>query len=277
MSTALLAQYRTDGYVSGVPILSAAAALEHRRALEDAEEKLGALHYLNKVHTVVSSAWNLATHPNVLDAVEAFIGPNILLYNATYIIKEPGSNAHVAWHQDLTYWGLSDDDGQVSMWLALSPATEQSGCMKMIPGSHVDGARVHHTRDDDPDGVDDGELLLLGQHINEVDASNARLAALAPGEASFHHGWTVHTSHSNQSADRRIGLNVQFVAAHNGIRADARGASTAGSAALVRGVDKHRHFAVDRPPSANLDPAAVAAWRDLAAAMDAGFTTDAPS
>jgi len=37
------------------------------------------------------------------------------------------------------------------------------------------------------------------------------LCPLRPGEASFHHGWTLHSSRPNQSGDRRIGLNIQYL------------------------------------------------------------------
>ncbi|MEL0123213.1 MAG: phytanoyl-CoA dioxygenase family protein, partial [Paracoccaceae bacterium] len=106
----------------------------------------------------MTSALELATLPSVLDLVEQMIGPNILLYNVTYIIKEPHAPSHVSWHQDLTYWGLSHDD-QVSMWLALSPATQESGCMRMIPGSHKLGKVEHQTTEDDTN------VMLQGQTV----------------------------------------------------------------------------------------------------------------
>ena len=124
--------YEQNGYVSGLKVIDKAQAAQHQLALETAEEKIGTLHYKPKIHTLLKSPYELVTLPSVLDIVEQFIGHDILLYNVTYIIKEPGSNSHVSWHQDLTYWGLSHDD-QVSMWLALSPATKESGCMRMAP------------------------------------------------------------------------------------------------------------------------------------------------
>ena len=262
MTQTLAATMAERGYVSPVRVLDEAGAAEHREALEAAEAQLGPLHYRDKVHTVLSSAYELCTHPTVLDAVEHFIGPDILLYNSTYIIKEPGAASHVSWHQDLTYWGLVDDDAQVSMWLALAPATLESGCMEMLPGSHLSG-RVEHRPTDDADNV-----LLLGQQIDEVDTSTAVPATLEPGEASFHHGWTIHASRPNVSDDRRIGLNVQFLAPHNRSRSE-----TPQSAMLVRGTDPHGFYAVDDAPSANLAPDAIARWEALDAAMKQGFQT----
>ena len=133
-------RYARDGFLSPVDILSAAQAAEHRARMEAAEAEIGLLHYKTKVHTILRSPFELATHPGVLDLIEALIGPDILLYNATYIVKEAGTGSHVSWHQDLTYWGF-DGDAQVSMWLALSPATAESGCMRMLPPTLLSGER----------------------------------------------------------------------------------------------------------------------------------------
>ncbi len=238
--------YDRDGFLSGVEVVDRNAAAQHRRTMEDAEARIGPLHYRTKIHTILRSPFELATQPHVLDLVERLIGPDILLYNVTYIVKEPGSQAHVSWHQDLTYWGLSHDD-QVTMWLALSPATVESGCMRMVPGSHVSG-RIDHEVTDDAANV-----LLQGQTVPGVDENRAVTCMLEPGQASFHHGWTLHASMPNVSADRRIGLNIQYLAPH--IR-QTKGDSD--SAMLVRGQDRYSHFEVDTPAETDLDPAAVA-------------------
>ena len=226
--------YHRDGFISGIPILSKDEALQHREQLERAEAALGhSLHYFNKVHTVMRSPYELATHPTLLDIVETILGPDIVLYNVTYIIKEPNSRAFVSWHQDLTYWGFDGSD-QVSAWLALSPANARSGCMQMIPGSHLEGMRDQETADD-PDNV-----LLQSQTITNVDDRLAVICELEPGEVSLHHGWTVHCSRPNLSGDRRIGLNAQF------IRPSMRQTkSDHDSAMLVRGTDRFGYYRQD--------------------------------
>ncbi len=247
------AAWDRDGYVSPVRLIGRDAAQEHRARMDEAEARIGALHYRSKMHTVLTSALELATLPAALDVVEALIGPDILLYNVTYIVKEPHTPSHVSWHQDLTYWGLSHDD-QVSMWLALSPATELSGCMRMIPGSHTAG-RVHHTTTED-----DSNVLLQGQTVTGVNEADAVLCPLEPGEASFHHGWTLHASMPNNSDDRRIGLNIQYLAAH--VRQTKHDHDTA---MLVRGQDRFRNFDYDLPAETDLDPAALAHQEELSA------------
>ena len=245
--------YEQDGYVSGIQLLTQQDADHHRQKLESAEADFGNMHYKSKIHTLLTSPLELATMPSTLDIVEQMIGPNILLYNVTYIIKEPNTPSHVSWHQDLTFWGLSHDD-QVSMWLALSPATQTSGCMRMIPGSQTDGVYKHEATDDKDN------VLLQGQTIQGVDESKAVMCPLAPGEASFHHGWTLHASMPNNSSDRRIGLNIQYLASH--VRQTKHDMDTA---MLVRGKDEFQNFGTDIPAQSDLDPVAVKRQAELEA------------
>ena len=245
------ARFERDGYLAPVAVLTAAEAAQHRTRLEAAEASFGPLHYRAKVYTILTSPVELATHPRVLDTVTALIGPDVLLWNATYIVKEPGTSAHVSWHQDLAYWGLDGED-EVSMWLALSPADESSGCMRMVPGSHRAGRARHRAT------ADSENVLYQGQTVDGVNEAAAVACSLMPGEASFHHGWTLHASGPNRSAERRIGFNAQYIATH--VRQTQH---TRDTAMLVHGVDRFRHFGVDAPARADLDPGAVARQREL--------------
>ena len=124
----------------------------------------------------------------------------------------------------------------------------------MIPGSHHRG-RLNH------DIVkDDTNVLLQGQTVREVDENSAVLCPLRPGEASFHHGWTLHASLPNNSSDRRIGLNVQYLAAH--VRQTKQDTDTA---MLVRGIDRYHHFSADIPAETDFDPAAIIRQAELEA------------
>ena len=247
--------YDRDGYIAPLRLFSEDEAQAHRAIMEQTEAEHGKLHYKYKMHSVLRSPWEIATNPVLLDAVEAILGPNILLYNTCYIVKEAGATSHVSWHQDLTYWGLSNAN-QVSAWVALSPATGESGCMRMLPGSHKTG-RYEHEKTDDPDNV-----LAFGQTVQGVDEDNARLAPLRPGEASLHHGWTLHASLPNRSDDRRIGLNAQF------ITPDVRQTvSQSETAMLVRGKDHFGHFRSEHPAVEDLSDESLQRHRKLDAEM----------
>ena len=244
-------RFERDGFLSPIRILDESEALAHRRRMEQAERSFGDLHYQGKVYTILQSPMELATHPRVLAVVNALIGPNVLLWNGTYIVKDAHSAAHVSWHQDLAYWGLDGED-QVSMWIALSAANESSGGMRMVPGSHRLGHRRHALT------ADGSNVLYQGQTVGDVDEGQAVFCELVPGEASFHHGWTLHASLPNESSDRRIGFNAQYVATH--MRQTRHDRDTA---ILVSGVDTYGHFGKDMPATGDLEPAAVARQREL--------------
>ena len=248
----LVDRYWQEGFIDGIEVLSAEEVKIHRAHLENAERALGhSLHYMSRVHTVLRSPYELATHPALVDLVEKIIGPDVLLYNVTYIIKEPHTNNFASFHQDLTYWGF-DGTEQVSAWLALSPATAESGCMRFIPGSHRSGLRDQVTGDD-PDNV-----LFQSQTIEDVNEEEVVYSTLLPGRASLHHGWAIHASGPNISDDRRIGLNIQYISPKMKQTKDA-----SDSAILIRGKDRYGHFIADQPATEWLPEQASARLRAL--------------
>ncbi len=137
-------------------------------------------------------------HPAIVDVVEDLVGPDILCWTTSFFIKEPGSAGFVSWHRDATYWGL-DPEEVVTAWVAINHSNVESGCMRVIPGTHVD--TFHQDN-----------LLTRGQEISvQVDESRAVDIVLRPGEISLHDIKLVHGSAPNGSRDRRIGLEIRYV------------------------------------------------------------------
>ena len=77
--------FQKNGFISPVDIIDVDQVFSHRKKLEEAEDVLGSLHYKSKVHTIIKSAYELASNTKMLDMVETILGDNILLYNVTYI------------------------------------------------------------------------------------------------------------------------------------------------------------------------------------------------
>ena len=235
-------EYKQNGFYSPLVLFSLEQAKIYRNYLEEVENKIGPLHYFAKTYTMMRWVYEIATNKILLDFVEDLIGENILLYNATFIIKEPMTKTHVSWHQDLTYWGFDDNEKQVSAWIALSNADETSGCMQMIPGSHKKDIFDHKSTNDK------NNVLSRGQTVNNVDIDKAILCPLQPGEASFHHGLTLHASKPNNSKDRRIGLNFQY------ITPDLKQLKSKDDSALcVRGEDNYNYYKKDVIAKENFD------------------------
>ena len=154
-------------------------------------------------------AYEIAAHSAILDVVEGILGPDVLLYSTEFLIKEPHTKHVVTMHQDLAYWGLGEIDGILTAWLALTPATPQSGCMDFVKGSHKSPIIPHE------DSFDELNLLSRGQEIKvNVAEEDKSSGALATGELSLHHGLMIHGSGANTSDDRRIGVVMRFLSPH---------------------------------------------------------------
>lgn len=243
--------YDRDGCVFPVTIMSPIEAKRHRARLEQAEAERGRMHYMTKPYLVFTSAAEIGRHPALLDAVESILGPDILLWDSAYVIKEPNNQRFVSWHQDLTYWGL-DSDRLVTAWFALSPSTPENGCMKFIPGSHLQGKQDHR------DTYAEDNILHRGQEIADVDDSRAVDIVLRPGQASLHHGWVTHGSGANPSSERRIGLTLQYTVP--GVR---QVVGELESATLVRGVDNFGHFEPEPVCRSDFAPEALAYQQEV--------------
>lgn len=259
LSTPEVAAYRRDGYHSPLRVFSPDEAAALRASLEAAEAKAGGPlqgKWRVKTHLLFTWADRIVHHPAILDAVEDLVGPDILCWTTNFFIKEPGSPGFVSWHQDATYWGL-DPEEVVTAWVALSASTPESGCMRVIPGSHGE-SHIPHV-----DTFHKDNLLTRGQEIAvAVDESRAVDIVLQPGEMSLHDIKLVHGSAPNASRDRRIGLAIRYIPTR------VRQTQQQDSAVLVRGTDRHGHFVPEPRPKADLDDAALAAH---AAAVERKF------
>jgi crotonobetainyl-CoA:carnitine CoA-transferase CaiB-like acyl-CoA transferase len=201
----------------------------------------------------------------MLDAVESVLGPDILLWDSAYVIKEPGNRRFVSWHQDLTYWGLGETDHELTAWIALSPATAASGCMRFVAGSHGQAILPHR------DTFAADNMLSRGQEIAvEVDEADAVEVLLQPGQMSFHHGRMFHASGPNRSADRRIGMAIRYVTPEVRQLVGARD-----YAMPARGAEQAANWVAVAPPDRAFDAAALALYEQVLADQSTALTEGA--
>ena len=272
LSDALRDQYWNDGYLFPIPVFSPEEAAEFRRELETLEKEwldAGLPRALNQykrvnAHCVIPLAARVATRPEVLDVVSGIIGPDVMIWGAEFFIKEPRTKHIVSMHQDLTYWGMGETDHQVTAWIALSPATPDSGCMDFDKGSHKN-AILPHT-----DTFSENNLLSRGQEI-AVDVAEEDKTAIEihPGQMSLHHGQTIHGSGPNVSDDRRIALVVRYINPNVKQQVAKRD-----FAIMARGMDRQGNFHHIAPPQRNFEPHMLDIYEEIrteqAAALAAG-------
>ena len=145
--TQLKRSYESDGYVAPIEVMTPARAVGYRALFESLEAAYAgdpdAIRLIyGSANVVLPFVDEITRLPAVLEPVQAVLGKDLLVIGATFFVKEPGTPAFVSWHQDLTYWGY-DDVSEVTGWVALTPATRASGCMRFIPGSHRNGIVEH--------------------------------------------------------------------------------------------------------------------------------------
>jgi non-haem Fe2+, alpha-ketoglutarate-dependent halogenase len=231
------------GYHFPTRILTGSEAAAYRARLEAFERSQGgplsgALR--NKPHLLFTWIDQLTRHAKILDAVEAILGPNLLVWSSSFFTKEANDPAFVSWHQDSTYWGLSSPD-VVTAWVGFTDSNVSNGCMQVIPGTHLKDQLPHQ------DTFAANNLLTRGQEVAvDVKSSDAVDVILKAGEMSLHHVRLVHGSPPNGSNDRRIGYAIRYVPTYVRQTAGARD-----SAMLVRGIDTYRHF--DPEPRPKVD------------------------
>jgi non-haem Fe2+, alpha-ketoglutarate-dependent halogenase len=249
LTSTAVESYRRDGFYFPIPVLAPGEAREYRRRLEAVEAESGGTltaEIRQKPHLLFTWLADLVRHPAILDAVEDVLGPNLLVWSTSFFIKEARDSAFVSWHQDATYWGLSEPD-VITAWVAFTEATVENGAMRMVPGSH--GEQLAHR-----DTFAANNLLSRGQEIEvEVDEARGVDIVLRAGEMSLHHVRMVHGSPPNRSNDRRIGFAIRYIPTY--VR---QLAGEVDGAMLVRGVDEHHYYVPERAPAADLSPEARA-------------------
>jgi len=116
---------------------------------EDKPFETRLVHLSEQSKKVADSIWNgtlalpsmfeLIRYPRLLDVAEYFCGPEIIA-SSVYRLR-PKLPSHkrspVPWHQDSGYFEPFCDDALVlTVWLPLVDATEENGCLWVIPKSH---------------------------------------------------------------------------------------------------------------------------------------------
>lgn len=249
-------RYRRDGYLFPLRVLAADETAVWRRRFEAFEasqagrskQELHHRAFRFKPHLLLTWLDELIHRPEILDAVEDLIGPDILVWASAFFPKDPHDPGYVSWHQDSRTYGLVGSD-LVTAWVALTDSSVENACMRVWPGSHALGDLPHR------DTFAPDNVLSRGEEVElEIDEAQAVDVVLRAGEMSLHHLRMVHSSPPNRSDRRRIGYAIRYMAPHM------RPAAGRASALLVRGRDRQGHFEPEPRPVRDFDPAAVTAY-----------------
>ena len=250
LSADQIKRYHDTGLMFPQRVMTTDDATNYLAQLESYESNTGGPvngKWRYKSHLVFPWFNQLMRHPAILDLVRSLLGNDLMVWTTHIYPKEPGDGRFISWHQDSAHWGL-DSNQVLSVWVALTDATRENGCMRMLPGSHHNGQVEHQ------DTRDSNNILTRGQTIsNGIEEDRSVWIELKAGEVSVHHVDMFHASTPNQSNQRRVGVAIRYItpsARQTRIDED--------YATLVSGEDRFGHFKEEIAPITTMSAEATA-------------------
>ena len=132
---------------------------------------------------------------------------SLTCFQDNVICKLPGTKDEVAWHQDYSYWPLDKPAG-ITLWVALTDADPENGCMSFLPGTHQLGERC-------PTNFVQGSNQPLRSDLPPLDLGDAPNPSqpfpAKAGDIIAHHPLTWHMSPPNPSQTWRCAWSITFI------------------------------------------------------------------
>ncbi len=233
-----IAAFNREGYLKGIRIFDDAEIAGIRRYFDDLLARTLAegrdSYSISTAHLRYGRVYDLLTHPRIVAYVADLLGGDVVGWGSHFFCKMPGDGKRVSWHQDASYWPLSESR-TVTVWLAIDDADVENACMRYLPRSHWHGHLTYTLTENDDSNVLNQTVTDTAQFGDPVDVE------LRAGEISMHSDLLVHGSEPNRSTRRRCGLTLRYSPAtvRAGLGWNAKGV-------VVAGTDPSGHWA--NPP-----------------------------
>ncbi len=162
-------------------------------------------HHVRKIANYLSEdaflQFTCIEHPKLRGVLESLVGKAPIHFQNMGLLKPPFGGIEKPWHQDNAYFSVTPLESVIGIWIALDEAKADNGCMHVIPGGHLEGARVH--------------IHAADCEIESQDLPTERSVAveLKPGGALFFYGMLPHMTPTNHSPERRRALQYHYRAA----------------------------------------------------------------
>lgn len=127
----------------------------------------------------------------------------VRLFRDQSYFKSPGGG-NTPWHQD-SYFMPLDTSQTVTMWIALSDVTVEMSPMIFVTNSHRRGYLGASM-------PDDASMDEFEQNLDAKGYQRISYGAMKAGDASFHAGWTLHSSRENTSPITREAMVIVYYA-----------------------------------------------------------------
>jgi phytanoyl-CoA hydroxylase len=163
---------------------------------EDASSKVFRIHARSPFR-------DFAVRDDVLDAVATLLATeDIDCFLSQFIFKSPGAWGQPC-HQDSFYFPFTPARPIVGVWLAVTDATTENGCLYVVPRSHREPVHEHV--------VDRRPNANLGYYeIVDYDLSSAVAVEMQPGDLLLFDSHLMHFSTDNTSSRRRAAMVYHY-------------------------------------------------------------------
>lgn len=132
-----------------------------------------------------------------VDITTALLGPDVNLYWNQTVFKHPEGDRIFPWHQDDAYTPV-DPAPYLTLWLAISDATLENGCISVLPGSHKGGLVPHQ----------ESPIGWVGHPHDHEDQGIA--VPVPAGSVICFWSLTMHKSGPNRSKGTRKAYVIQY-------------------------------------------------------------------
>lgn len=243
------AQYEDQGYLLYPDLLSSdelavlrsalAEVLAEAQGLTESNNKFsvvksGDAHFVRRIFNPIAhhrAFHDLVFNPKIVDVVENLIGPDIQLHHTKLNLKPPAPDARFEWHQDYPFFPHTNFD-LLAVMVMLDDATEENGCLTIVPGSHKRGPRNHLF-------AQDGAFSSQLEDKAVLEDQSRWLSVPVPaGGIELHHCNMLHSSRANRSDKPRSAIVIQYRAADN-VQVGG-GTGHAGWGMQIRGTNPYR-------------------------------------
>ena len=153
--------------------------------------------------------WDIITDPKILDFAERRLGPNLVLWHADVLNKEPESGREILWHQDQMYWDRQHVHAPLAgLWIPFDDVDETNGTMSVLPFEHRKGLLPTASIEGDFFGYSvDPAALPADAEEREV------IYRFRAGQAATHSSYLPHRSRPNRSTSWRRAMTMHFMRA----------------------------------------------------------------
>lgn len=145
---------------------------------------------------------DFAASATVTDLVAEVVGPRLDCFLSQFIFKNPGAWGQ-PWHQDSYYFPFDPPRPICGVWLAVTEANLDNGCLHVLPGSHREPVHEHV-----PDRRPNANVGYV--EIVDHDMSSSVPVLMEPGDLLVFDSHLMHRSTDNESDGIRAAMVYHY-------------------------------------------------------------------